>query len=524
MKRVITSGLILLVLVTLAAGCGNSNNSMGNETRDANSSQNIGGSPSAEPPNTYLPQVMIDDVVYYLCGGQHVSKSDGMQFFANMPMGEITSIVPLTQKATVNGQANFNTEVGAVYAKYDNWIAVMWNGAWELFVTEEDLLDGFMPSLMQPMQNAPEKAPSLDVALTFGNSPEQRVQAIQLTTSWNVTYADGTGQGYEADSPHALHLPSDAFSEATLTLGKADGEIELQFHDNYPPKSVTVQRWNAEYASVDHDISSIIDSSEPVEVNENMFHINNQGANYIYEIHATWAAGNSYYTFRINCSPITTPNTPDSGPIGLAIKVKTEHYEYKNADTLTDISADNLKINGHPNKNIEQRINQMLKELAWIYEDSPTEEELEYEMRCDYVILAERYMCVSYYLQYYSLSAAHPWRSLDCKTIDLEVGWEIALSDIMTIDERLLQKLVGRKFDISESDIVGVDDGVLDECDYDDFYRQISKYKNYTLSENSIGFIVEVPHYIGDYWVLVFPYDSVSELLQPWFAALVGKH
>jgi hypothetical protein len=57
---------------------------------------------------------------------------------------------------------------------------------------------------------------------------------------------------------------------------------------------------------------------------------------------------------------------------------------------------------------------------------------------------------------------------------------------------------------------------------YEDFYRQISSYGSFSLSENSIGFIVWVPHAVGDYWLLAFPYDTVSELLNTWFIELVG--
>lgn len=215
---------------------------------------------------------------------------------------------------------------------------------------------------------------------------------------------------------------------------------------------------------------------------------------------------------------------PDPGPAGFSVDIQTMHYEYINDDTSTEITVDRLEISGHSKKKIEQSINRKLEDIAWIYDISPEEEEgLSYNMQCDYTLLAERYLSARYYLQYYHQTAIHPWRGLDSITIDLETGQEITLTDIMTIDERLLQKLVGREFDHSEhggSQIIGMDEGALEECDYEDFYRQISEYNNFTLNENSIGLIVEVPHYLGDYWVLAFSYDSVSELIHPWFAAL----
>ena len=57
-------------------------------------------------------------------------------------------------------------------------------------------------------------------------------------------------------------------------------------------------------------------------------------------------------------------------------------------------------------------------------------------MPCDYEILAESLLCARYYLYYFDRGAAHPWRSMDCITIDLETGLEIELTDIMVIDGR----------------------------------------------------------------------------------------
>ena len=95
----------------------------------------------------------------------------------------------------------------------------------------------------------------------------------------------------------------------------------------------------------------------------------------------------------------------------------------------------------------------------------------------------------------------------------------------MAVDERLLQMLIDREFDRSDdgdSEIIGISEGVLDVCDYNDFYRQISSYGNFSLRLNSIGFIVGVYHAEGDYWVLAFPYSSISELLNPQFNELAG--
>ena len=112
-------------------------------------------------------------------------------------------------------------------------------------------------------------------------------------------YEDGTGSGYEADSPHPLQLQHSAFDEATLCFTNVSAEIALQFSDEYPPHSITAQRWPSEYAYGSQDIQEHLNSSEHVAVSGSSIHLDDDGHNYIYEISATWQGGSSRYTFRV---------------------------------------------------------------------------------------------------------------------------------------------------------------------------------------------------------------------------------
>ncbi|MCL2077528.1 MAG: hypothetical protein FWH08_03880 [Oscillospiraceae bacterium] len=151
----------------------------------------------------------------------------------------------------------------------------------------------------------PNKAPSLDVSLITG-TPIQSVKAIQLTTSWFFFDEDGNGSGFESDSPHALQLRPEAFDGSTLRLDSGSGEIELNFSDNYPPQTISVQRWSAEYVSENQDIADVLGKSELVEVSGNKIPIIDGGNDYIYEIYAKWTEGNatgsSWYTFRVSAA------------------------------------------------------------------------------------------------------------------------------------------------------------------------------------------------------------------------------
>jgi len=198
----------------------------------------------------------------------------------------------------MNGEANFNVEVGAPYASYGDGYIVLWNDIWTLFVTENALIEGVRPT-PRIFGGMPDKAPALYVVLLNDNDPGQRVEALQLTTSWNFYYEDGTGTGYESDSAHPLQLQQTAFSEATLYFTNISAEIALQFSDDYPPQTITVQRWPSEYAYGSQDIQEHLGNSEHITLSGGSIHVDDDGHNYIYEVSATWLNGKSYYTFRM---------------------------------------------------------------------------------------------------------------------------------------------------------------------------------------------------------------------------------
>jgi len=326
MKRAIALCLILLLILTIISGCGQPID-QGNKASNKESEHN------PNSPNTYLPQVLIDDVMFYLSGERPITT----EIHESEYLGKITSVVPLSQIPFENGQANFNVEAGAPYAKYPPGIAVLWNGEWSLFVTEDMLRDesSSLPSGFPA--NAPEKAPQLEVVHTNGSSPEQRVQAIQLTTSWIFADNNGNGRGYEADSPHALQLPPNAFDEAKIRLVNERNRIEFFFSDDYLPESISVLRWNVDYARNDENdglqnIDEALQKSEYVAVNSNSINVNNDGCDYIYEMHATWSNGNSYYTFRTESKDIEIINEDSRKPLPYSVgsvKAISNRTEYE---------------------------------------------------------------------------------------------------------------------------------------------------------------------------------------------------
>jgi len=238
---------------------------------------------------------MIDDVIYVLHDNPYLGIESLPESYYK---GRILSTVSLSEIPTMNGEANFNVEVGMPYAGYGNGYIVLWNDVWTLFVTRNDLVEGVKPT-PRIVGGTPEKAPVLEVALINDNSSEQRVETLQLTTSWSVNYEDGTSTGYEADSPHPLQLQQTSFAEATLYITNLSAEIVLQFSDDYPPQTVTVQRWLSEYAYGSQNIQEHLGNSERITLSGSSIHVDDDGHNYIYEICATWINGKSWYSFRV---------------------------------------------------------------------------------------------------------------------------------------------------------------------------------------------------------------------------------
>lgn len=164
-----------------------------------------------------------------------------------------------------------------------------------------------------PVQG-PRSTPQLYVSLRTESLPIQHARAAQLSNSWNtIDQAGNLIDGFCASAHHPLDMwaldfcesfmPSERLDEITFHLADADGEIELQFSDNFPPRTVNVRWWNAEFATSVNGGGSNMDlwwEYESLEIIDNIIRISNDGKDYIYEVEAIWSQGRSFYTFRID--------------------------------------------------------------------------------------------------------------------------------------------------------------------------------------------------------------------------------
>jgi hypothetical protein len=135
----------------------------------------------------------------------------------------------------------------------------------------------------------------------YGNPQMQRtiqlgIKGVVLddyVSRWN------DGAGYNSDSSGPLSIPPERMKMSTLFIDTENCIIEIQFTDDYLPETVVVQRWNTKYVENKQDYAGGYFNGEPVPIDGFTFRISDDGDDYIYEVHATWLPGNSYYAFMI---------------------------------------------------------------------------------------------------------------------------------------------------------------------------------------------------------------------------------
>ena len=285
MRKTILVVSTLLALITMNTGCDNQNiNNADTSTPTVTTANQQPVSPADSP----VPQIMLHDVIYYFVG----NLNSRISFDEDSYAGKISSTVPMSETPVINEQANFGAE-GAPYVEAFGKISLLWDDNWAYFLTEADILSN------EALINAPKTAPKLYITLSEDDT-SQTVEALQLTTSWSVMYDQINGTGYYADSSGPLSIPPEHMEARTLQFDSDNCMIELQFTDDYLPDSVFVQRWNTQYVETNNDYTGGYIYGEPVPVDRLTLQTSDDGCDYIYEVHATWLPGNSYYAFRVN--------------------------------------------------------------------------------------------------------------------------------------------------------------------------------------------------------------------------------
>jgi len=118
-----------------------------------------------------------------------------------------------------------------------------------------------------------------ELIVTFNN---KSISAVRGTYSWYIDNGDGTCTGIESDSGPPPELVE--FQEELLNV-KPKSSIALDF--GAKPDDYKVRIWQ---------------SNNPItqQVNNGIIISPQQKGLVVYEVHATWKEGNSYYAFSVN--------------------------------------------------------------------------------------------------------------------------------------------------------------------------------------------------------------------------------
>lgn len=141
-KQKMAAYVVLLVTLLAATGC-NKENTEGTISDDVVAESVTDEKPVGElpeTPNTMIPAVMVDDMLYFDTG--YISCMMRCGVLDEM----ITSTVSKTQLPEKNGEANFDGAEGFQYGADEGTIEVYMNNEWRVFAKEEVRTPDYIPS------------------------------------------------------------------------------------------------------------------------------------------------------------------------------------------------------------------------------------------------------------------------------------------------------------------------------------------------------------------------------------------
>jgi hypothetical protein len=174
MKKAIIIGMTLLLLAA-NAGCTGSGDSNGAGIPEDSPTQNVDYPQPGSASYTNLPQIMFDDTIYCLSNEKLIDTVIPEHDY----VGSITPIIPWTHRPIKNGEANFDIEEGAPFARHEKGIVVLWNDEWTVFTAEKELLDQ-TEALEQGASRASSTGDGFEVKLFSDKEVYKSTDAIQI--------------------------------------------------------------------------------------------------------------------------------------------------------------------------------------------------------------------------------------------------------------------------------------------------------------------------------------------------------
>lgn len=197
-------------------------------------------------------------------------------------------------------------------------------------------------------------------------------------------------------------------------------------------------------------------------------------------------------------------------PKDYAISVINKGYSRHDDKSGANIRVDYVQINDLFNRDRQCVMNEKLKKYALSDWNVKAERDLELTIKQSPAIYQD-FLSVREWTDYYEMGAAHPWTALSAITLDLKTGGELSLTDVIAVDERIKEKIFAGDFKNGKF--------THEECIQFEFYDNLwnvmqgNSQNSFYLTEYSIGFILELPHVMGDYMTFEIPYEDLKEWL-----------
>lgn len=179
-----------------------------------------------------------------------------------------------------------------------------------------------------------------------------------------------------------------------------------------------------------------------------------------------------------------------------------------------DIYVGYVQLSRLPSEEIRAELNDKLKEFAFSDWDVETEKGIELNI-LEIPSVYKKYLSVQKVMNCYLQGAAHPWQDFSALTFDLTTGKKAALTDIVNVDDRLRDKIYAGDFKADRA----THEQCVEAGLYGELWNSILEstensrsYHNFYLTERTLGFVLGVPHSIGDYITFEIPFSELTGL------------
>lgn len=179
-----------------------------------------------------------------------------------------------------------------------------------------------------------------------------------------------------------------------------------------------------------------------------------------------------------------------------------------------DIQVEYIQLSRFLEENFKEELNAKLKQYAF----SQWRVELEQGIELNIIqipFVYKNYLSVQKQEDFYQEGSAHPWQNLSAVTFDLKTGQEVSLTEFVQVDDNLKAKIedglfICNKLTHEECIEMGFYDtlwnSILESC------KTPYLSNNFYLKDGKFGFILDVPHSMGDYITFEIDLDNLDML------------